>query len=534
VTFDTYNTQVPVTLNPVSSACTWDQQALRVVCNSSALLRRAQNVSELLYFDIQVLVPAYYNGDVNVTASAFALNSDSVSNVVRVTPNPLTDEYNWTRAPIKVAPPVPQATPAQAMASLSAAGIFSPQPDGSIHFVILTLIAYAILMVLRMIYFVYRRHQNAAVTDPMDVTVLQSLITHHVWLGMIFPCTYHCGHKHITLAVCTVMGAYAIVSSFVAYGTKDILSDLRAQILVGIFAAFTQVCLRPILNAMFFLYSVFDETELIIEEKPVQFQFDEADYVEDIEMLAPKHFEDEDIIEMDMLDGDDELQFADMTMDEVLEKATREKVTMGGSIGRAHLDDALDGLDAAIPLDDDDIILERGLDDDDMALDEDLIDIELDLQENEANARAQALTMSHRGGTLAKISADLIDIGDVSNGSGDDTPRQTSTTGEDDEYTDDVIVTRHLHNYTRYGYFVCLVYLAITALATILNSAGWSKPALANFWWAMIFAAASSFFIFEPLLMFLIWLYRWLLDDDDDVTTDMHPFEGEERFRRDA
>jgi len=332
-----------------------------------------------------------------------------------------------------------------------------------------------------------------------------------------------------------VMGAYAVVSSFIAYGTQDMLTDLRAQIFVGIFAAFTQVCIRPVLNAMFFLYTVFDETELQIQEKPIQFEFDEADYVEDIEMLAPKHFEDDDVVMMDMMDEDDnDLQFAEMTMDEVLEKATKEKVQMGGSIGRAHLDDALDGLDAAIPLDDDDIILEKGFDDEDIELDEDLIDVELELQESDAAYR-HTLTQSHRGATLAKISADLFDVQDV-NGSGEHTPNNHSLSGTDekDEEEDDVIVTRHLHNFTHYGYAVCFVYLALTALVTILNTAGWSKSTLGNFWWSMIAAAASSFIAFEPLFMFLIWLYRWLLGDDEDLTTDMHPFEGEERFRFDA
>merc|ERR1712146_533190 len=68
-----------------------------------------------------------------------------------------------------------------------------------------------------------------------------------------------------------------------------------------------------------------------------------------------------------------------------------------------------------------------------------------------------------------------------------------------------------LHNYTRYGFAVCFVYLAITALLTILNTSGWTKQLLNAFWWTMIFAGISSFFLIEPLCMGAIWLYRWLL-----------------------
>merc|ERR1712146_439861 len=80
----------------------------------------------------------------------------------------------------------------------------------------------------------------------------------------------------------------------------------------------------------------------------------------------------------------------------------------------------------------------------------------------------------------------------------------TSTTTDDDSDSyedDDVIVTRYLHNYTRYGFAVCFVYLAITALLTILNTSGWTKQLLNAFWWTMIFAGISSFFLIEPLYM---------------------------------
>ena len=106
-----------------------------------------------------------------------------------------------------------------------------------------------------------------------------------------------------------------------------------------------------------------------------------------------------------------------------------------------------------------------------------------------------------------------------------------------ESYEDDVIVTRYLHSYPRYGFAICFVYLAITALLTILNSSGWTKQLLGAFWWTVIFAGVASFFVIEPLFMGAIWLYRWMLsegDDVDDVTTDMHPFDGEERYRDDA
>jgi hypothetical protein len=451
---------------------------------------------------------------------------------------------NYTRAPIPIPVAAARGTKEPGIRTLTARGIFSPQPSGGIHFVIITLCVYFVLMVIRLIYYVYCRRKNAKVTDPADVSVIQSLITHHVWLSMILPCTYHCGHKHITLAVCSLMGMYAVISVFISNGGGDLILDLRAQIFLGVFAAFSQACIRPILNSMFFVYSIYDATELMLAEKPVEFEFNEADYVEDIEMLAPKHFEDEDLIEMD-IDDDDDLQFAEMTMDEVLERTTTQKMQMGGSIGRAHLDTALDGLDTAMPIDDEDIILEKGFDDDDfepIADDEIDIDMELDTPENGSQAPASrmgtmtgTLTGTKRGRTLKNLGAELIELDESSDGGMPVETATTTTDPEDESYEDNVVVTRYLHNYTRYGFAVCFVYLALTALVTILNTSGWTKETLDAFWWTMLCASVASFFAIEPLLMAAVYLYRWLLgDEENDVTADMHPFDGEERYRDDA
>jgi len=560
MTFDTYNTLVPVTLTPTNDGCEWNQAALRVTCNSSVILHRSNNFSESLYFDVQVMVPAYYNGDVNVTATSFAENADTIVSTFIVSPNPLSEQYNYTRAPIRVPNAQPDTPPAAALAPLSASGIFQPQPDGSINFVVLTLAAYAICMVLRLVYYVYRRRFRPEVADPYEVTTMQALVTHHVWISILFPCTYHCGSKHLTLAVCSVMGMYAVVSCFITLGTKDMLRETQAQMLVGVFAAFTQVCLRPILNAMFFLFTTFDEAELLIAEKPVVFEFDEADYVEDIEILAPKHFEGEGIEMLDVeefagLNDDLDLKFQEMTMDDVLEKAAKEKVDFGGESGRQHLDAALE-LDNIIPDEDDaDILLEQGFDDDaDIVIDEEMIDVELEIEDSKAqyatamsassmeNSRVSSagemtMTATSRGKTLANIGRELNKVHEAdSNGSGDDngSEKSPSKTDADLSYSDDAIVERHLHNYSQMGYAINMVYLALTALVTLLNSGGWSKPVLSQFWWSMIFAGISSFCLLEPLLMGLVWLYRWLIDEDDDPTVDMHPFEGEERLRIDA
>jgi len=322
---------------------------------------------------------------------------------------------------------------------------------------------------------------------------------------------------------------------------------------------------------MFFLYTVFDEMELIAVEKPIQFEFDEADYVEDIEIMAPKQFEDHDIdgledIEMSMMEKDDDidLKFGMMTMDDAIDMESKKHSGMTTEATAAHLDAALD-IDRMIPLDESNILLEQGFNDDisDIPIDESHFNIELELEESanldalarsglsasqsgnqpmsRADSMAGTLTATvGRGKTMAKLTAELDKVQEEasSNGSGEDDMNATSspkrTDEKSDDYTDDTIVERHLHNFSMYGYAMCFVYLALTALVTVLNTAGWSKSTLADFWWAMIFAAAASFFLLEPLLMALIWLYRWLIDEDDDPTVDMHPFEGEERFRFDA
>lgn len=234
---------------------------------------------------------------------------------------------------------------------------------------------------------------------------------------------------------------------------------------------------------------------------------------------------------------------------------------MGGSIGRAHLDTALDGIDTgALALDDDEIILEKGFDDDDLGdIEEQDIEMEMvdsmvisdsmghsgdDEPAQAALARAASVRTDPNGGTLSgtkrgktlyNLDKELVDLDEL-NGNGDVlSTTETSFDDDDGTYDDDVIVTRYLHNYTRYGFAVCFLFMAITSLLTILNTSGWRKAYLDAFWWCMLSAALSSFFIIEPLYMLAIYLYRWILgDDDDDLTTDMHPFDGEERFRDEA
>ena len=149
-----------------------------------------------------------------------------------------------------------------------------------------------------------------------------------------------------------------------------------------------------------------------------------------------------------------------------------------------------------------------------------------------------------RGKTIAKINRDFALLDDLEDdlgstvGSGIESTDMTATdsfNAEDDSSTDaysGVIVTRHLGNMRFTAYLVAAVYIVLCAVLTWWLTNDWSKQQLGHFWITMITAAAFNFCIVEFLYVGLVFLYRWLInEDEDDAMNELHPYEGEEEVR---
>jgi hypothetical protein len=253
-----------------------------------------------------------------------------------------------------------------------------------------------------------------------------------------------------------------------------------------------------------------------------------------------------------------------MTMDEALagmgnlggtfsgtKTASKVNPALTSSIGGYHLMDQLDGIDAAIPLEEDVIILE---DSDDGAIEEEpVVDTEAIkfgfggtfggtadsflMSSNSGTRRSSTKGGTFgRSGTLGRLGAEIRDD-EVFQETTQSAPitESNSLDEEDDENDLDVIIiTRHLLNFRRYGYLICAIYITLCAVITYLNTAGWAHSTLSTFWRIMIITALFDFFVFEPIYMGLVLAYRWLTSEVQEIApVELHPYEGEERFRED-
>ena len=551
-------TIVPVVFGSASSNCNISSANTKSVSCAGVMIHRVSNVSELQFFTGQLVVPPYFSGDVNISITASATNADPISKIVTLSALAYTSEHiNITKAPYE---PGEVATnkPHIAINKLTVSSIFAAQPDGGLHFVIITLICYFVLLGARTVYYVWRRRTRPEIGfDRSEVTWTQFLLPMHVWVGMVWPWHYRCANIHITLGCATLMGLYAVISSFFAWSdsSASLATDVAMMILVGAFAAFTQIAVRPILNTMFFMYVIFDPTEVESDVAANKSVDDNAKYIEDVEMLAPGHFQDGEFLREELPECG---TFTQLTVDQALEGITKTTPHLRGSIG--GLNAALDAVDASIPLQEDVIILEESDDgnsadssrrnsaptneDTNMdaiklslvspgskhqSIDPDIKRFSLSDNSNEGAARG-------RSNTLVRLRSELHGAEIFTE---EDQARAATTTSEltkeaeeeeEDEESSIVIVHRQVLNFPWYGYAICAVYIFFTAMITYLNTSGWSKSTLNSFWYTMICAAVADFLVAEPVFVGLVVLYRYVTGDNG-ISREMFPYEGEEQFR---
>ena len=329
-----------------------------VHCNRTTIALMSDGNSEQMLALADVVVPPFYLGDINFTATFEADNTNPVRTHFIVVPD-LSQSTNAPHGPL-----APLATtPEPGLAPLSAAGIFIVQPGGQLHFLVITMLTYFVWLALRTIYYIYRRRHNPDIGfEPFDLPIWKSLLPGHVLIGLFSPCHYRCANVHITQALCTVMSMYLIASMFHALN-ENVLPGWSFHIFVGFAAAAFQLAVRPILQYQFYLYVIHDPSE-------VEWSNDDSDYggkkvdvldSDDIDVLAPSHF---DNIGLDMWGaekGDD----PELVIDEALQF----DLERNADTSRKHDDYAsrfaIEGMQWATPLDlDDDIVVINTANDD--------------------------------------------------------------------------------------------------------------------------------------------------------------------------
>jgi len=284
---------------------------------------------------------------------ATADNADPITQVFTIIPPmiPLVDP--------QVLPPRP---PPQFVG-----GIFNAT-EGILHFLIITWTLFGLFLLMRTIYYVYRRRYRPEIGfDPVEIPVWQSLVVSNIFVGLFWPCHYRCANVHITLAACTLLGWYTVVSMFYALAEPTAWKSWDFHVFVGFTAAMMQLAARPILSFHFFLYVVHDPKE--VEYQPGEVKEVEPEY----DALAPYEtvdlFEKEEVEDVQAPEGFD----GDLLVDDALAMAAASNMAGGGVFGEDDgfgatfgegmakgdaLGDKDGGIDWATPLDlNDDIVI---------------------------------------------------------------------------------------------------------------------------------------------------------------------------------
>ena len=235
------------------SSC--NQTQTQISCVSPSL-RRRRGVPDTHSLTAQVVVPALYGGDVNLTIVGWAANADAVT------------LYTWI-APNLIVWPTPARTSWPNISNITSNrtkqyAIFEDSPRRGLHFVFITLLCYLAVLALRTAYLIYRLRSSPHVGfDRSEVGWQRGLLPLHVWVGLLFPFHYRCANIHTTLACATLMGMYMIVSSAMSSDIADlVVGDTLIEVVLGGVAALMQIFIRPVLNFLFHAYVVLDPMEV--------------------------------------------------------------------------------------------------------------------------------------------------------------------------------------------------------------------------------------------------------------------------------
>jgi len=606
VTFYVENSNVPVDWSQGMEGCNVSNAEYLVRCSYPEVTLNSDGTSQIVATGAQAVVPPYYANDVNITVAVSAVNAPTTRTTYTMRPmNPvIVRRVNVTSAP-------------SSQPNVFVAGIFN-QTEGIIHFLVFTFAAFFLALIVRTLWYVYRRRYNREISfSVVDIPVWQALIKHHVLVGLLWPCHYRCANVHITLFMCCIMTMYSVVAIFYAATDHTHMRDVDFHIIVGVTAALVQAAIRPILGQGFYWFRVHDDQEMVkaieMEEKDlsddllapaVYDAFDAFGKEEPDDILAPTSgFDDADLLVDDALrmnapaaNGAGEMQF---------------DATFGDFADAVANLDANEGMDWNQPVDLDDDILIMGDDevnesdginpddiefafdatssgtmdapeeaqpagglDDVLADDIDfgaMLDDESDHAASPLHATSSAspdldtansfgdntmgwqegdmsmrpLDKRDRGKTIANLNMNLEMLDDLEDadlgstiGSTVGSADMTGTTdsfNQDDSSTDaysGIIVTRHLGNMRFTAYVVAAVYIVLCAVLTWWLTNDWASAQLNHFWITMATAAAINFCIVEFLYVGLVFLYRWLInEDEDDAMNELHPYEGEEEVR---
>jgi len=216
---------------------------------------------------IALPTPATSNAGANRTASGDASGGSLGGGLVLAPPTAAPGPAPG-RGPVGVAPngtaaPTPTTAAPPALGQALVRGIFgyTSSCDGTkINFLAATLLAFAILLVLRLVVTFVLRRREAAEADrhvTTNVPALPALLRVHLYAGAAVPCHHYCGPAHTVQLLAHALSLYAIAAAFVnAY--PELASDAKGTVALGALTALVAAIGQPVVALPFTLYRVVD------------------------------------------------------------------------------------------------------------------------------------------------------------------------------------------------------------------------------------------------------------------------------------
>jgi hypothetical protein len=229
------------------SACSNLAQNSSVTCARAAL---APPTAWL--FDLSVAAPQYHTRDIEIRLHVSADNGRGTER--RITLTAAVTSANTA------APTAPDdGTGMSAEAALRSVFSLNQGCAGlKLPILAITVVLFLLLLAVRAFVLLAARDATSSELATRDVSAFKGLLPQHAWVGAALPCHRHCGPAHAFMLLTHVLVFMTVISALVAHFPT--IDDPASQTVAAVFAVGMAACTRPVLGALFSMYSLHDVT----------------------------------------------------------------------------------------------------------------------------------------------------------------------------------------------------------------------------------------------------------------------------------
>jgi hypothetical protein len=239
--------------------------------------------------------PSYVTSDMIVRLHITTSNADWKTLTIRLSKDastlgvvvsapvsgPSTSPDGTTQAPPAVPTPPTTASPVAdlvdpttepSFGSAVSRGIFSLVEGGcrpALNILSFTLFVYVLVLMGRGVHTVWMRRRASEPEDRIvtyGVPAWRSLLTNHVYAGVIVPCHHYCGPIHTTQFLVHILSLYTLCSALLASYHDVVTSSSGSYFSIALVCVIGAAVMQPIFNFPYTLYALVDRRTLRAKE----------------------------------------------------------------------------------------------------------------------------------------------------------------------------------------------------------------------------------------------------------------------------